>query len=60
MAAEFHVNLSLPPEERWCFPNPLIQQAEQLLEMYLCDLGGIEQFAALLSASSACVIWLKH
>ena len=46
----FHVDLDLPPEERWRGIEAHKEAATDLLSYYVNDLGGLEQFKELLSS----------
>jgi hypothetical protein len=52
MTVELDVNLLNPPNKRWQLPDTLRDQARQLLKMYLCDLGDIQQFTGIVDSYS--------
>ncbi len=52
MTVELDDNRLSPPNERWQLPDTLRDQAGQLLNMYLRDLGGIRQFAGIVDSYS--------
>ncbi|MBN1121888.1 MAG: hypothetical protein JXJ17_12475 [Anaerolineae bacterium] len=49
MIQEIVVDLTQPPSKRWKLTDMQIEQAQLLLDSYLQDLGGLDDFADLLS-----------